>query len=478
MGIFDKWFGGGKKLGDPEELRRALFDAAGSGGGRLAELCVQNESAIFEHFPSWQKVPVELRQSPPAMQAYAQGLIGVAQHFAQQGKPELMARLMPASNPISQTQDKLSALRKRMDEGDYATDLPELRGLVEQLGRLNGTAGDRYLPITHGYVSECLFHSGDIEAAAAPAERALALCVEQHDVEGVLAYRRNLFEIARYRGDANAAAEQARLLADVLDGDNAHEASWYRAQAEIVRAGEPLNRVIVARDGRNFEQGASMPITGQVQFVFHRNRITLQPARRAIEAGERLGSEGRYLESLAAFERAAALDAFAPEPAFLSGLSLLHLKRYEEAADRYRLVEALAPGWYQCRTDRWLAERLAAGTLAHAQLLALLALSDGPATAEQKLEMAAHCLAVAPNLGLFELHRGVSLVSLQRPAEAAAAFRAGLALEHDIGTETRLLVRLGTLCSGAEQAQLFQRAIQLDGDRVSAAMARLMSSPN
>jgi len=413
------------------------------------------------------------------MQAYANGLMGVAQHFAQQGKPQLMARLMPPNNPITQTQGKLSALRARMDEGDYRGALPELRELVEQLGRLSGSAVDRYLPITHGYVAECLFHAGEVAAAVEPAERALALCLEQRDVEGIVAYHRHLFENARYRGDANAAAEQAALLADALAEGDAHEASWFRAQAEIVRAGEPLNRVILVRDGKNFEQGASsMPTNGNVKFVFHRNRITLQPARRAIEAGEQLGSAGKYVESLAAFERAAVLDVFAPEPAFLSGLSLLHLKRYEEAADRYRLVEALAPGWYQGRTDRWLAERLAAGTVGHAQLLAHLSLSDGAATAEEKLEVASRCLEVAPNLGLFELHRAIALVGLQRSAEAAAACRAGLGLEHDIGTETRLLVRLGTLCSGAEQAQLFQRAVQLDGDRVSAAMARLMSRPN
>jgi hypothetical protein len=54
---------------------------------------------------------------------------------------------------------------------------------------------------------------GDAEGAVAPFARALALCEEHGDGEGVRSYLGNLYEVHRYRGDAAAAARPLRGLA-------------------------------------------------------------------------------------------------------------------------------------------------------------------------------------------------------------------------------------------------------------------------
>jgi tetratricopeptide (TPR) repeat protein len=228
-------------------------------------------------------------------------------------------------------------------------------------------------------------------------------------------------------------------------------------------------------EGRRYELDEVHQLANQrVQFVFERNRITLRPGVAATERGEQLGSAGRYDEALEAFRTAAQADPFGPHARYQEGLTLLHLRRYAEAVEAYEATEELAPGWFHCRADLWLAQQLALGDLGQETFLALHVLEDGELPPQEKANLAAQALSRAPRLALLHLLHGKSLTQFGRSDEAQAAYRRGLACEPEPDTKTRLLVELGVLVTGpAERVRLLQEAQALGGNLVAAATATL-----
>jgi len=217
-----------------------------------------------------------------------------------------------------------------------------------------------------------------MEVARAPTEQALRLCEAAGDHDGVLAYLGNLYELHRYRGDAGAAADRLDRRSAMLDqlGQGGEAARWQR-QAALVRAGEPLCRVVVEIDDVTWELSDLPAARGRVRFLFVRNRIELQLSTDAVASGTAAAERGDREAALDHFRRAAAADPFNPWPSYHASMVLLELRRYGEAVESYRRTEALAPGWYHCRGDRWLAERLAAGDVDHAVFQAVRQLLDG-----------------------------------------------------------------------------------------------------
>jgi hypothetical protein len=189
-------------------LRDALFAAVAAGDeSKLSDLCRQHQAAILASFAAWQKIPPEVRADAAKVPVYARGLIGVASELAASGHPELMARLVPApeDNPIVGYQRTLEEARGLMNELRYDAALARLQQLRADLQKVQGSAVDRFLPIADGFISECQFHGGDVEAAVAPALEALTACQQGGDREGVRAYQGNLYEIHRYLGQGEQA---------------------------------------------------------------------------------------------------------------------------------------------------------------------------------------------------------------------------------------------------------------------------------
>ncbi|MGI5240793.1 hypothetical protein [Dactylosporangium sp. CA-139066] len=459
------------------ELREALFDAVTRGDERrMQQLCTANRDAIRREFPSWTRVPVELRNDPAAVQRYGNGLIGLAQFFAARlGDPSLMNALSGPDdddNPLVAWQQALRRARGLMGEARFGEARALLSQALEPVRGLQGPGVDRLMPITLGMLGECCFQLGDAGAAVEPSTAALRLCEANRDLEGVLAYLGNLFEIRRYLGQCAEAAAVAERYAEVLAsaGQPAHE---WRRRAAATRAGEPANRVVVVVGGRHRELGDPGDISGPVEFVYQRNRLTLEPARRRTADGERLGGEGRHAEALEAFRDAARLDAFDPHPRYLAGLALLQLGRYAEAAAEYEATERLAPGWFHCRTDLWLARELARGAIAPELYPMLYVLEDAPAPPAEKVRIADAALRSAPGLAPLHLFRGQALAALGNAAEAEAAYRAGLGCAAEPDLRSRLLVALGTLTRSAQErtAALSEAAALPGGNLVAAAMA-------
>jgi tetratricopeptide (TPR) repeat protein len=487
MGFFDRLFGKGNsgkdnKPGpiDPDDLRAQLFDAAASGDlKRVEQLCRAHRATVVADFPAWQKVPEATRGDQAALQRYGRGLVTVAQLFAERlGDVSLLERLIgqPQDNPLVRWQDQLGKAQALVDEMNYARAKTLLTDLLAEVRGLQGSGVERLLPITLGRIAACHFHAGEADEALRLFTEALALCERAADLEGVQAYLGSLYNVHRWLGQPAPAADAARRLADLLESQGQHdEAALHRRQAERVAAGEPPNRVVAVVGERTVELDDLEGTPGRLRFVFERDRITLDPAREWTRRGEQLGGAGDHAEALAAFEKAAAADPHDPHSRYQAAFTLLHLRRYAEAESLYAEVERLAPGWFHCRADRWLAAQLAAGTIDHDTFLALHTLQDGDLAPEARLALAEKTLQRARRVPLLHLHHAKALAELGRKPEALAALRAGLAADPEPDARTRLLVDLANLTQEpSERAALLRQAEALAGNLVAAATARVL----
>lgn len=459
MGFFDRFRSKPSQSPSPstaaplsdDELRERVFAAT---GGAHTELCRAHRERILALFPLWAKVPAALREDRAALESYAEGLIAIAQCFAEELEDEsLLARLHGATgkNPLIEWQKILQQTRKLIDRGDFLSAIPPLESMVEIGRKLKGTGVDELMPLTLEYLAEARFHSGDPEGAIEPLERALAM---SKDEDGKRACARSLFEAYRYRGEFERAAKLPHI--DPKD-------------AARVGAGEPLVRVVVVIDGQPHEiDDAPITTSGKVQFAFARNRITLRGADIRTDEGQGLASAGLYRDALTCFEAAAQVDTFEPHCRFLAGLTLVHLERYDEAVARYQEVERLAPGWFQSRFDSWLATQLRDGKLPHAAFLALIQLEDGTLKPDDKRALAEQCIA-RWSLAAAELHRGRALLELGRHDEANDAFRRGVVTATEPDLRSRLALEIAML-SGDEAA--FRKAQDPRGNLLAAAQAR------
>src|SRR5262249_24485065 len=146
-----------------------------------------------------------------------------------------------------------------------------------------------------------------------------------------------------------------------------------------VRAGEPLLRVVLDVGGRRYELDEALQgVEGPVRFLYERNRRSLAPSDALTRRGMQEGNKGRHRESLPLFEEAMKADPLNPEPVYESARTLLLLGRAAEAAERYDRTEALAPGWFQCRSEGWLARQIALGRYPVEVYLNLRAAQEGP----------------------------------------------------------------------------------------------------
>lgn len=481
--FFTKWFGHKPpELETADSLQTRLLEAFARGDETLGRLCREHTPTIVAEFERWVVVPVEIRSDSAAVQRYVAGLLAIARLLAHDlGEAGPLDRLVapPAGNPILQWQEGLGEARRLMDELEYSRASGLLEDLVERARGLTGTAVDRYLPITLGSMGECCFQRGDADSAVTPTREALALCELHADHDGIVAYQRNLYEIHRYLGNADAAAVCAEGLAGAFDRASVpHEARWYRKQSQLVRAGEPENRVVVRLGDALYEldELPSDLATGSItlSFEFERNRITLRPAAELTRRAERLGADREYERALQTLRAAAHADVYDPHCHFLEGVTLCHLGRHREAVSSYDACETRAAGWHVCRADRWLAHQIAEGLLEPGAFLALRDLEQCEGPPARRVANAQKALARYPRLPGLYLALGRSLEAADERQAALSAFRSGLEAAPDPDTRTRLLVHLGNgTADKTERLEALTQAVLLKGNLVSAAMAQI-----
>lgn len=458
---------------DPDQVREELFAAAAEGDEpRLEALAEAHAPLVLASFAGWRRVPPEVKSDPARLDRWARGLIGVAVHFAQRrGRPELLYMLKSGETPLSGWTETLGKAQRLRGELELEEAARLLTDVLIDTRALQGEGADHFRAVTFGLLGDVRFQAGQPDLALGPTRRALELCQARGDDVGVRTYVENLFEVHRWREEREEAAACAERLAALHEREG--DARWWRSQAEVVRGGEPLLRVVVeTTDGHLVELGQA-EASGRVRFAFRRNRATLLPSSSWTTRGEAAGRAGAFEDALGAFAEAARADPHDPHPLYQAAVTHLHLERYHQAAECYAQAEALAPGWFHVRAYLWLAEEAARGALPHEALELALKLDDGapdPA-ALPRIEAA---LQEAPQLALLHLARGRILRARSDPA-AAEALRAGLSAAHDEDVRARLRLELATQVEDpGERRALLQGAAQGEGNLVAAATARLL----
>jgi len=215
---------------------------------------------------------------------------------------------------------------------------------------------------------------------------------------------------------------------------------------------------------------------GSYQFQFRRNRLSLQKATTLTEQGNQLASSGQSSDALEKYYEAMEVDPHDPDPVYQSATCLLELGAYGKAREASEEVERLAPGWFRCRTDRWLAEGLENGTISDEEFRVARALEDGGLDVTQATSIAEQAIERFPDFAPLHLLFGDLCRNGGDETGAVAAYRRGLALVEEPDLESRLLCALaGTLPSELpERKELVERAIELEGGLVAHATAQLI----
>lgn len=478
MAFLDWLLGVPPKIED-DELRTRLFDAVTSGDqATLERLCDDYKNQILDAFPGWKKVPDEQRSDPNLVMRYGHALVSLARHLAEVGEPEPVQSLMGTreENPLQQWQEQLEKARELMEKMEYREAQEMLAKLVLAVQGLRGSGVDAYLPSTFGMLGECCFQLGEAERALGPVTDAAKLCEQQGDADNQVGYLMNLVEIHRWRGKPEEAAACAETIADLakLRG-HLEDAERWAQRARVIRAGEPLVRLLVVMDGRPYEvDDLPAQLSRSVQFVFERNRIALRPAMTEVQKGEQLASEAKFEAAIEAFRAAGTMDPFDPQPPYLEGLTHLHVNKPTDAVAAYERAQQLGPGWFHVGTQLWVARQMALGRLTMEDFLALREVEDGGRPPGEKAAIARDAVGRAPRFAPLWLALADQLLALERVDEAHQALRAGLGCAAEPDVTSRLRVRLAlSLPDVSERRELLKAAQQPGGNLVATAMARI-----
>lgn len=188
----------------PEDLRRALFDAISRrDDAAFHALLQQYTPMIVANVAMFAKVPIELREDPRALQAYANNLIVLAEVLHDMGHPELMSRMRGGGaegNLIDRWQAAFEEADRRVQGGAHRDAIAILGPVLDEMTRCKGTAIDAYRAKMLGLLGTAHFRLGEITHATQCMRAALEECRRTNDAEGIRIYEGNLAHIARAQG--------------------------------------------------------------------------------------------------------------------------------------------------------------------------------------------------------------------------------------------------------------------------------------
>jgi len=478
MGLLDL-FGFGTKPLPEGELLQALLAARRKGDlQRFRKLCRSHAEIINAAIPRWQKAPAEFTAKPDTLNEYIQTLGMVAEVLRDSGHPQLWKALVgnPDDNPITVWERKLNEATTLSNETRFEEAAELLMNQLIDTRGLRGNAVDRLQALSQGSLGHIRFSSGKVEVAVGHYEQALRLCREQNDQEGIRVYLSNLYESQRYLGKSDLAASYAKELGQAWEAaGNAVLAKRFARLSQIVKEGEPVLRVVAQRDGKVLElDEVELQPTMKLEMHFWRNRPGLPGATKRIERGKELAGKRQYDEALELFREAASIDPYEPDAHYQAGMVLCEQQLYPQAVEEYETCELLAPGWYFCRSDLWVAKRLALGIMPHEVFLGMRFLQDGPPDPKEKMNLATRMRPQAETIPLFAFLSGKLLQDAGRPKEAAQLWRKALDGEVESDVRTRILLSLAPLEEDVDKRrQLFQEAVELNGNLIAAAGAAL-----
>lgn len=381
-----------------------------------------------------------------------------------------------AYKSVGEMSEAMSGPRAGMDRLHFQEAAKLLENVLIDSRELSGPEADRLITVVTGWIGECHFQSGDAKAALPLYERCLARCRRSGEAEGITAYLRNVLEANRYLGNRSAAGDASKQLSAHMEATgDAAGAEEYKRWARILKAGEPLLRVVVRSENKVWEVGDIPSFkSASISLGFARNRPTLAPALALARQAEELARQGKFEEALPPLRDAAAADVYDPACRYQAGEVLMHLQRFSEAVDYHSETERLAPGWRSCREDLWLAQKISAGKLIPQVFSALRGLEVGGIPEDKIMPVAQGLCAEYPDLAPAHRLRGSVLLHKGKTEEAAAAYRQALKTVEEPSLETKILFDLSQVVGDKEErTKLLKKAVDLNGDLLAAAFAAI-----
>jgi tetratricopeptide (TPR) repeat protein len=464
----------------PEEVRDRLIAVASGPRRKLRALCERYKGQVAANVDLMRRMPEGMATDPASLERYVQRLGTVAQCLATEcGAPELWDALCgtPDDNPLLQWERWFGELPQRMERLEHDPLIAEARSFIERARSLGGFAARQNEAFLLGRLGELLFHSGKAADAIDAFQAALEVCREIGDIDGQLVYLSNLVEVRRYLGDGPAAVAVGEEAVELAER-HGKEAGPLKRHVRRLREGEPRCRIVCVRDGDEQEPDELSGLAdGRYQFQFRRDRPSLQKSTVLVRQGNSLASNGQLAEALEKYDEASEVDPSDPDPVYQSGVCLLELGAYAKAREAFEEVERLAPGWFRCRSDRWLAESLENGSVSDEEFRLLRVLEDGgldPATA---LQIAQQAVERHPDFAPLYLALGDLQRDRDESEAAIGTYRKGLERVAELDLESRLLCALAAVLpkEDPERKKLIERAAGLKGSLVAQAMARVMA---
>lgn len=352
----------------------------------------------------------------------------------------------------------------------------EARERLEAVAEELGETGDAYQrAVTTGRIGECSFQLGEAERALQCFEQAQKLCEDAGDEDGISAYLGSRIEALRWLGCHGEAVPLAETLAERHEaaGDEA-AAMRVRARARVMKNGEPLLRACVEIGDVVYELD-ELPedIEGEARVMMERNRMALARVERLVQEGRARGSASAYDEAIALFATAMDADPHDPMPVYESAFTYAMKGDFEEAIELYERVEELAPGWFNTRSDLWLAEKIDDGLFPPDVWSVVVELETGVSGPQEKLAMAKILTERMPKLGQGWLHLARCHAMLGENDECLAAFEKGLANTDEPDVKTRMLFESAAQDPENLRGRL-EEAVELRGHVAAAAMAAVV----
>lgn len=194
-------------MSDPRELFQELLAAYRAGDReRFGSLCLENEDQIFHHFRTWAVVPYQIQGNPVATQAYARGIVGIAQFFALRGKDDLLEQLDGGgpNDPLDRWDQTFREFEEVMKAFDFAEARDLLQGMAADMRKYSGPAVDFRMPYVHERLTWLFFLTGDHESAELHGRAALDGYERMGHQDGQLTVTRRLADIHKAAGDLQA----------------------------------------------------------------------------------------------------------------------------------------------------------------------------------------------------------------------------------------------------------------------------------
>ena len=463
---------------DAQALRRNVAEAASWSESVLLHFCKTYRKQLLANIELLSKAPEPDSADGLTIEEYFPGLISVAECLsAKCSAPQLWTRLTSNSdNPITRLNQWYADMAKRMEQLEYDDLISEGLGFLDVLKTAGGTGVGMHRAYVNGRIGQLYFQSGQAAASLPYFQQALQICVEQNDVEGRLAHLNNLVEANRYLG-LDSARDWLLELIELTEKLN-QSTTRLEKRLQLMKAGEPLCRLVGNCENDSFEvdEIEHFEIGHKIAFVFVRNRLSLEKSTILVQQGNELASSGKLSDALDKYREAEQTDPFDPDPCYQSGACLLEIGAFEEARDAFAKVEQLAPGWFRCRSDKWLAELGLEENLSMDAYRTLRILEDGGLGNAMALSIAQQAVERYPDFAPFYLLLGESLRNAKDNSSAIEAYRHGLRVVEEPDLESRLLAALAIALpkDSVEKAELCQRVLKLNGSLMAAAAVRLL----